>query len=94
MEEKDIKKYESYKKVLSKDKTNWFNRIRFWKMLKKELELNKKEIIKKQDMIYMLKNELSNTQISLNVAHERIMQLEQDLKEKEKKPRKKKKDNC
>ena len=63
-------------------------------MLKKELELNKKEIIKKQDMIYMLKNELSNTQISLNVAHERIMQLEQDLKEKEKKPRKKKKDNC
>ena len=91
MEEKEIKKYNAYKKVLTKKKVNWFDRIRFWKMLKKELELNKKEIIKKQDMIYILKNELSATQISLNVAYERIMQLEQDLKEKEKKTRKVKK---
>ena len=94
MLEKEIKKYQKYSMIKNKSKVNWFNRIRFWKYLKKDLENSTKENYNKQDKIIILKYEILATQISLNIANERIMQLEHDLKQKEKKPRKKKKDNC
>lgn len=91
MNEKESKKLLKYKKCLNKNRTNWINRIRFWKYLREDLENSIKENYKKQDKIIGLKNELSASQISLNVACQRIEQLEYDLKQKEKKTRKAKK---
>lgn len=90
MNEKENKKLLNYKKCLNKKRTNWINRIRFWKYIKEDLENSIKENYKKQDKIIGLKNELSATQIPLNIACEKIKQLEYDLKQKEKKNRKKK----
>lgn len=82
MEEKDIKRYVSYKKALGKNRTNWVDRIRFWKILKKDLENNQKEIIRKQDRIQELKKELDKTKLGLSVALQQIEQLSNDLKKK------------
>ena len=90
MNEKENKKLLNYKKCLNKNRTNWINRIRFWKYIKGDLENSIKDNYKKQGEIIGLENELSSTKISLNIACERIEQLEHDLKEKEKKTRKKK----
>lgn len=91
MNEKENKKLLKYKKCLNKNRTNWINRIRFWKYIKEDLENSIKENYKKQDKIIDLENELSSTKISLSFACERIEQLEHDLKQKEKKTRKVKK---
>lgn len=97
MLEKEIKKYQKYSKIKNKSKVSWFNRIRFWKYLREDyINATKdnynatKDNYKKQDKINILKKELSATQISLSIACERIEQLEYDLKQKEKKTRKKK----
>lgn len=98
MLEKEIKKYQKYSMIKNESKVNWFNRIRFWKYLREDyINATKDNYIatkynyKKQDKINNLKKELSATQISLNIAKERIEQLEYDLKQKEKKTRKVKK---
>ena len=91
MLEKEIKKYQKYSKIKNKNKVNWFNRIRFWEYLREDYISATKDNYKKQDKINILKKELSATQISLKIACERIEQLEYDLKQKEKKTRKAKK---
>ena len=91
MFDKELEKYKKYSMIKNKSKVNWFNRIRFWKYIKQDLENSTKENYNKQDKIIILKNELTATQISLNIACERIEQLEYDLKQKEKKTRKAKK---
>lgn len=79
-----MKGYESYKKVLSKKKANFIEKIKYWDMLKKDYECQKKENSRKEDNIHNLKFENKKLETSLNVALQRIEELEKDLKTKKK----------
>jgi len=85
MLEKEAKKYKKYLEKRNSEKTSWFNRIRFWRYLKEDYETAKIENMKKQSKLHRLEQELSSTQISLNIACERIEELEYDLKQKKNK---------
>ena len=79
-----MKEYESYKKALSKKKANFIEKIKYWDMLKKDYECQKKENSRKEDNIHNLKFENKKLETSLNVALQRIEELEKDLKTKKK----------
>ena len=88
MIENEIKMYQKYIKIKSKDKVSFINRIRFWKLLKNEYEYTKKENTNKQDRIIKYKKYISILETRNLILEQQVKQLESDLKKK--KSRKKK----
>jgi len=75
-----MKGYNSYKKALDKKQNNIIEKIKYWDMLKKDYECQIKENSIKQDEIHNLKFGNKKLETSLNVALQRIEELEQDIK--------------
>jgi hypothetical protein len=75
MSEKELTKYIKYLKLKNKDKVSWFNRIRYWKYLKRDYEKQVMENTRKSEMIH-------NIKIQLDISQQMVGQLESDIKNK------------
>lgn len=75
MNEKEIIKYKKYLKIRNKEKVNWFDRIRYWKLLQKDYQTQRDDTINKQEQIHNTKVELSAYKIKGQVLEEELEQL-------------------
>ena len=75
MSEKELTKYIKYLKLKNKEKVSWFNRIRYWKYLKRDYEKQVIENTRKSEMIH-------NIKIQLDISQQMVGQLESDIKNK------------